>query len=386
MIIGQIKYISNHVFKGHGICTWLEYVGDGHKKRSDNPTFRQMPDAQVKGLMTQGATKRIRKYLDLWFNAIHAHRQKFNAKNFKHKHFLTFVTLTLPASQVHNDPFIKRYIFWPWLEIIKRYYGVQEYIWRAEKQTNGNIHFHILIDKFIKHELVRFHWNYHLSKYGYIDAYAAIRSKLVPLELALLKYFKPELEPFQCKTRINIALQSYLCNSCINQEYIPALNQFSKYLQTRPPGITFKNIADRITLDQRNGFKNPNSSDIHAPHKIKNLVSYVIKYMSKKKGSSEKELAISGRCWGRSDGLNKLEYFTTCEDSETQRILQSKALARVSKEFIGDFFSFVRFNLYKYLRSFSRKLADLLQEHFLQLYDSLYPQKQLIFNFNENSP
>jgi hypothetical protein len=386
VLTGKLTYISNHVFKGHGICTWLEYVGDGHKKKSDNPYIRKMPDAQVKGLMTPGATKRIRKYLDLWFNAIHAHRQKFNARNFKHKHFLTFVTLTLPSSQAHKDEFIKRYIFWPWLEIIKRYYGVQEYIWRAEKQANGNIHFHILIDKFIKHELVRFHWNYHLSKYGYIDAYSSIRSQLAPLELALLKLFKPELEPAQCKIRIEAATKSFVETHSPGKAFIPDIVRFSNYLKNRPAGITFKNVTDRITFDLGQGFKNPNSSDIHAPHKIKNLVSYVIKYMSKKKGSSEKELAISGRCWGRSDGLNKLEYFTTCEDSETQRILQSKALAQVSKEFIGDFFSFTRFNLYKHLRTFSRKLADQLQEHFLQLYASLYPQKQFVLNLNSFDP
>lgn len=382
MIAGKLTYIANHTFKGHGIATWLEYVGDSKRKSHDQPGCRKLPDAHVTGLMTQGATKRIRMYLDLWFNAIHAHRQKFNASNFKHKHFLTFVTLTLPSSQDHKDEFIKRFIFWPWLEIIRRYYGVQEYIWRAEKQANGNIHFHILIDKFIKHELVRYHWNYHLAKYGYIAAYADVRKKLAPLELALLKMFKPELEPSQCKVRIELAAKSFIENHIPDKTFIPEILRFSKYLCSRPAGITFQSITARIASDMRQGFNNPNSSDIHAPHKIKNLVSYVIKYMAKKKGSESKEIAISGRCWGRSDGLEKLQYFTTSEDSETQRILQSKALSRIGKEFIGDYFSFFRFNLYKHIRSLSAKLATQLNEHFLNLYDSLYPHKQLVFNFN----
>lgn len=385
MIDQTKRYIDNYVFKGHGICHWLEYVGKPGNKVHENPTIRKMPEAKPKGIMTQGATKRIRKYLDLWFNAIHAYGQKYNSTIFKHKHFLTFVTLTLPAEQQHTDEFIKRYIFWPWLEIIKRYYGVQEYVWRAEKQINGNIHFHILIDKFIKHDLVRFHWNYHLSKYSYISAYSDMRSKLAPLELVLLKYFKPELAPAQCKGRIDTAYKNFIEKTCPDSAFIPVLDKFKNYLKTRPANVSFSDISRRIKIDMSTGFQNPNSTDIHSPAKIKNLVSYVIKYMSKKQKAGKKEIAISGRCWGRSDGLEKLTYFSTCECDETKKMLQSKALAAVSKIFDGNFFSFIKFNLYQHLRSFSAKLSAQLNEHFLSLYDLIYPQKQLIFNFNSNT-
>jgi hypothetical protein len=387
------KYISNYIFKGHGIAQWFEYVGDGHRTRQtsieaqlfpdlDNSPAKPPTDHNATGVMTKGATKRIRKYLDLWYNAINAHRQTYNARLFKHRHFLTFVTLTLPATQTHSDEFIKRYVLWPWLEIIKRYYGVQEYIWRAEKQKNGNIHFHILIDKFIKHELIRFHWNYHLAKYGYISAYADSRAQLAPLELALLKNFKAELEPCQCKGRIDQSLKSMLQNRSLSFDHRSHLSKFCKYLSTRPAGVTFAAVIARIKADQLSGFNNPNSTDIHAPAKIKNLVSYVVKYMSKKQKGGVDEIAVSGRCWGRSDGLNKLFYFTTTECSETERVLQSKVMAQIGKLFKGDFFSFTRFNLYQHLRTLSAKLADNLHQHFLLLYSQLYPDKQLVFSLD----
>lgn len=386
MIDAQKRYISNNIFKGHGICTWYEYVGKPSSKIHENPVIRKMPEAKPKGIMTEGATKRLRKYLDLWFNAIHTYYQKYNAPAFKHKHFLTFITLTLPSSQNHTDEFIKRWIFWPWLEIIKRYYGVQEYIWRAEKQQNGNIHFHVLIDKYIRHDLVRYHWNYHLDKYGYISAYSDIRKKLAPMELVLLNAFKPELEPVQCQKRIDAVLASFFTTGKFDTTFLPALKQFCHYLKTRPAGATFQIVRNRLESDIATGFRNPNSTDIHAPNKIKNLVSYVIKYMSKKEKAGTKEIAVAGRCWGRSNGLEKLEYFTTCECSETETLLQNKLLVTVSKIFDGHYFSFLKFNLYKYLKQFSAKLFGKLTDHFLALYDLIYPEKQLLFNFNSNAP
>lgn len=386
MIDATKKYISNYIFKGNGIVEWLEYVGKPGSRQHDNPVIRKMPVAKPKGVMTVGAAKRCHKYLDLWFNSIHAYYQKYNAGCFKHKHFLTFVTLTLPSSQQHSDENIKRNILWPFIEIIKRYYGVQEYIWRAEKQQNGNIHFHILIDKYIRHDLIRFHWNFGLNKYGYIDAYSLVRKKLAPMELGLLSYFKSELEPAQCKIRIDAALSHFFSSGKVDPVYFPALKQFCNYLKNRLPGTTFKNIRDRLQNDIALGFKNPNSTDIHAPNKIKNLVSYVIKYMAKNAKAGTTEIAISGRCWGRSDGLTKLVYFRTCECSETQKLLRSKALSEVSTFFDGQFFSFTKFHLYKYLKIFSSVLFDKLSAHFVALYDILYKDKQLLFNFIPLSP
>ena len=60
---------------------------------------------------------------------------------------LTFITLTLPSKQIHSDNDIKSKCLNQFLIELKKNYGVNRYIWKAEKQENNNIHFHIIADK-----------------------------------------------------------------------------------------------------------------------------------------------------------------------------------------------------------------------------------------------
>ena len=83
----------------------------------------------------------------------------------------TFITLTLSYGQIQNDNYIKRHLLARFIEAIKLDWGVQNYIWRAEPQENGNIHFHIIIDRYIKWEWIRENWNKIQARHDYIDAF-----------------------------------------------------------------------------------------------------------------------------------------------------------------------------------------------------------------------
>ena len=65
------------------------------------------------------------------------------------KYKLTFITLTLSASQTHDDKEITAILLNSFLNAMRRKWNVERYVWKAEKQENGNIHYHILTDKFI---------------------------------------------------------------------------------------------------------------------------------------------------------------------------------------------------------------------------------------------
>jgi hypothetical protein len=54
------------------------------------------------------------------------------------------------------------------LIVAKRKWNLINYVWRAEPQANGNIHFHILSDVFIPHDELRIVWNRIQVKNGYI--------------------------------------------------------------------------------------------------------------------------------------------------------------------------------------------------------------------------
>src|SRR6056297_3299633 len=61
---------------------------------------------------------------------------------------VNFITLTLPAKQQHSDQVIKTEIFEKWLTEMRNLNLMGEYVWRAELQDNGNIHFHIATDTY----------------------------------------------------------------------------------------------------------------------------------------------------------------------------------------------------------------------------------------------
>lgn len=89
----------------------------------------------------------------------------------KHYRFkLNFITLTLSEKQKHSDKWIKERMLEPFLKWIMRK-GATGYVWKAETQKNGNIHFHITTNKFIKWESIRLKWNGIQIHHGYLDSY-----------------------------------------------------------------------------------------------------------------------------------------------------------------------------------------------------------------------
>lgn len=79
---------------------------------------------------------------------------------------LAFITLTLSDTQAHTDDYIKEHMLQPFLYWLQRYYNCS-YVWKAETQINGNIHFHITVDQFVPWKSVRAKWNKILAKHNY---------------------------------------------------------------------------------------------------------------------------------------------------------------------------------------------------------------------------
>jgi len=88
-------------------------------------------------------------------------------KSFNYK--VGFITLTLASQQIHTDRFITSNLLHQFLVEAKQKWKVTRYVWKAEYQRNGNIHYHILVDKFIPWAELRNCWNRIQNKHGYID-------------------------------------------------------------------------------------------------------------------------------------------------------------------------------------------------------------------------
>lgn len=84
---------------------------------------------------------------------------------------LNFITLTLSDRQVHDDNTIKKLLMQPFLDTLRKTWGCGLYMWRAESQRNGNIHFHLVTDQYIPWWKIRNRWNAIQNRLGYLDKY-----------------------------------------------------------------------------------------------------------------------------------------------------------------------------------------------------------------------
>jgi len=128
-----------------------------------------LEDNDHRGLISAKAKRRISLGID-WL--LYLSNDKFftswkNGKRYKFR--VNFVTLTLASKQVHSDQVIKKQLLNQFLIECGVCWGVKHYLWRAEPQDNGNIHFHILTDNFIPWNELRNRWNRIQDKLGYLQ-------------------------------------------------------------------------------------------------------------------------------------------------------------------------------------------------------------------------
>lgn len=255
------------------------------------------------GLISEHTAKKIRKKIN-WLLFVARPKKVFHQSSKKWVKFkLCFVTLTLPSKQRHTDQVIKNKCLNQLLIELKRYHGVTLYLWRAEKQQNGNIHFHILTDKFIDSDRLRFRWNRIINKLGYVDDY---RNQMIKKVKCFADYY----------------------NLFINQG-------------------SYQQLYQRYIRGRAVNWNNPNSTDVHSLSKVKNVAAYLSKYMSKNVENyedlteQEKELlTVSGQQWGLSESLSKMNNISVAIDSYADDALRHVFKTIKSKEIWGDYFFF----------------------------------------------
>lgn len=126
-----------------------------------------------KGELSEKAAKRIKQAIE-WLLIRSTPKPVFNREQQRTFYFrLNFITLTLPSKQQHTDTEIKSRCLNNFLTILRQSHNVTDYLWKAETQTNGNIHFHVTTNTFIHWRDIRDAWTSSLNLLGYIDAFEA---------------------------------------------------------------------------------------------------------------------------------------------------------------------------------------------------------------------
>jgi hypothetical protein len=142
---------------------------------STNRSKQNNADGTIKGYtgkLSAYSKKRLKKAIQLIVaSSLPKEAPLFKTKG-TYKFKVNFITLTLPSPQGNiSDKEIKTRCLDPFIKRLKRKNNLKSYVWRAERQGNGNLHFHFITDCWIHYEKLRNDWNDCLRPLGFIDKF-----------------------------------------------------------------------------------------------------------------------------------------------------------------------------------------------------------------------
>lgn len=278
---GSLPFMS---IKPNQLTVFFESVANGTGNLL-TPIERKKPiNNQPKRGLSSKAKRRIQNKIH-WLVTFAKTKRIYNDYTNRYFSFkINFITLTLPIIQRHSDKTIKSKCFNQFLTELREYHEVSNYVWRAEVQQNGSIHFHIATDTYIPWFIIRRIWNRQLRKLGYIEAYHS-------------KFSQMDFKAYQLYSQSN------------------GTNDLST-------------IYARFQYGKKTNWRDPNTTDIHSTNKVNNLAAYMAKYMAKTaktKKSTEtydlKERRIEGRNWGCSQSLSRCKSIVDWADNLCNSII-----------------------------------------------------------------
>jgi hypothetical protein len=350
----QIETVAS--LQPHSIILYKSFPASSRKSGGDASLLNLAKKEGVgyNGYMSPATGRKVRKYLGTWLLALQQNMTDRGGRGTKY--YPTFVTLTLASKQQHDDNYIKRNLLNRFIIRVQKLFGVKYFFWRAEPQENGNLHFHLIIDRWAKWETLRAEWNAIQAAHGYIDAYR--------------------------------------------------LAQEAKHLG----GFKFNPKAGGSKAAQRKAYdegvacnwSNPNSTDVHKINKLESLTAYVVKYVCKRDEPAPQEIdesgelveatggrrKIRGRIWGCSDELRNFKYYAdTLGIEENFQMMANPEMvdyvSQVEQEvgpsevFEDEFIKVVRLKKPQahYLKKYAPGMHRDYSNHYRNIYKDLYEAK-----------
>lgn len=246
-------------------------------------------------------------------------RVRFSSGNFG-THLNAFITLTLPSDQIHSDQEVTKLVLGNFLDRCRKIGLLSNYVWRAEKQKSGNIHYHILTDSFAYFSVYRRIWYLALRAHGYMAAYSS-----------------------------KFAAMSF--------------NEYSR--QDFNKGCTPATVAARYARGSRNNWSEPPCVDVEYVDSVESVAKYVSKYISK--NGEEDNNIVQGRSWAASQSVSQ-SVKSFCTDQELNKFWFHSGAEIIKRKVIDfDFFSICKFkfsSLVAWFNDAQQYVINLLKSHF----------------------
>jgi hypothetical protein len=223
--------------------------------------------------ISHNANKTIKEKINwLYYLSKSRYKQTYSGKSI-YNYKLSFITLTLPSTQIHSTSFITKNIWNHFLVEIRKVAKMDNYVWRLEFQENRNVHYHLVSDSYLDYYMILKVWNRIINKFGYVDAYSKRFNKL-------------------------------------------SLDAYNKLTNSNNK-IDFEIIKKRYLKGLKNKWMVPNSVDVKSVMNRKKISNYIAKYFGKSSNNENncnsldnENNSFSLRLWFCSRTLSKLKSVT----------------------------------------------------------------------------
>lgn len=158
-------------FSSNKIVVYRSYRNNKISLHQEEQAKVNFEKKEYNGYMSRATKSYITKILDNWFLTVRHFNIHMALPAKQRQKQMVFFTLTLPSKQIHTDNEIKRQVLNKFIIICQRKGLFEQWFWRAEKQKNGNIHFHFLIDSYFDKKQLQTVWNECLEPLGYINEF-----------------------------------------------------------------------------------------------------------------------------------------------------------------------------------------------------------------------
>lgn len=278
------------------LFTSLEQPPNRTKPRTAREAYRQQANApkRNKRVISTTSRKRLKKVCEL--AGMSAEKQRiWREDRMRYEYFrLGFITLNL-SHEEHNltDVEYKKFLIDPFLDWLTKTVKVGMYIIRHELKKSGQIHSHLIIDKYIHYTDIRKKWNELQAKAGVIALYRGKFSKM--------RY-----------------------------------SEYERYRMRQGSKDKVK-IKKAYARGVATGWNDPNSTDVKQVSSITEISNYIAKYVGKTTGKSgntqsneepkpPRELDIDH--WSASRNLLKAQYFSVI-DGYNEEIHAAKLASKI---------------------------------------------------------
>jgi hypothetical protein len=136
-----------------------------------------LENREYNGFISRNTKSKLTRKINAWYEASTYYNPVLKKIQYRKNVWFSFVTLTLSSHQKHTDNDIKRNMLNRFIQELDRRKNVKNWFWVAEKQKNGNIHFHVIIDRFVDKDWIRDTWNMIQYDNEYINEIASVNNR-----------------------------------------------------------------------------------------------------------------------------------------------------------------------------------------------------------------